>query len=402
MNDAPGELLARNDEVWLEGIEADLARAADALCAMQRDDGHWVFELEADATIPAEYILLRQHLGEPEEPVLERKIGNYLRRIQGEHGGWPLFHGGAFDLSASVKAYFCLKMIGDDPDAPHMARARAAILAHGGAGRANVFTRMLLCLYGELSWKRVPTIPVEMILMPRWFPMHISRMSYWARTVLVPLLVLQAMRARARNPRGVRIPELFVRCRLRRRRTRTQFALFGLMPWRAVPVMPVEIMLLPKWFPFHLDKISYWARCTLVPTMSLAALKPVARNPRGVHIDELFAVPADEVRDWPKGPQAAQPWSAIFGAVNAVLLRVERFFPRGHRRRALEAAVAYLRERINGEDGVGAIYPAIAGTVMLFDALGVSRSDPDYLAAREAIERLMVVNQDEAYCQPCL
>ena len=91
-------------------------------------DGHWVFELEADATIPAEYVLLAHYLGEPDDLELERKIGVYLRRIQGDHGGWPLFHGGAFDISATVKAYFALKMIGDDPDAPHMARARAAIL----------------------------------------------------------------------------------------------------------------------------------------------------------------------------------------------------------------------------------------------------------------------------------
>ena len=114
----------------------------------QRADGHWVFELEADATIPAEYVLLRHYLGEPDEPELERKIAAYLRRIQGDHGGWPLFHGGAFDISASVKAYFCLKMIGDSPDAPHMAKARNAILAHGGAGQANVFTRILLAQFG--------------------------------------------------------------------------------------------------------------------------------------------------------------------------------------------------------------------------------------------------------------
>ena len=80
---------------------------------------------------------------------LKRKIGVYLRRIQGEHGGWPLFHDGAFDIRATVKAYFALKMIGDDIDAPHMARAREAILARGGAIKANVFTRILLALYGE-------------------------------------------------------------------------------------------------------------------------------------------------------------------------------------------------------------------------------------------------------------
>src|SRR5258708_17609336 len=138
-------------------IEADIRRAADALLRQQRDDGHWVFELEADATIPAEYVLLRQYLGEPDAPELERKIGVYLRRIQGEHGGWPLFHGGAFDISASVKAYFCLKMIGDSPHAPHMARARAAILAHGRARRADVFTRILQAELGAASVGGPPT-----------------------------------------------------------------------------------------------------------------------------------------------------------------------------------------------------------------------------------------------------
>src|SRR5262244_1082889 len=105
------------------GIEA----ATRALLGLQRPDGHWVFELEADATIPAEYVLLRHYLAEPVAAELEAKIAVYLRRIQGEHGGWPLFRDGAFDMSASVKAYFALKMIGDSVDAPHMARARAAI-----------------------------------------------------------------------------------------------------------------------------------------------------------------------------------------------------------------------------------------------------------------------------------
>src|ERR1700731_1148582 len=107
--------------------------AAQALLARQRADGHWVFELEADATIPAEYVLLRHYLGEPVDAVLEAKIAVYLRRVQGAHGGWPLVHDGAFDMSATVKAYFALKMIGDSVDAPHMARARATILSRGGA-----------------------------------------------------------------------------------------------------------------------------------------------------------------------------------------------------------------------------------------------------------------------------
>src|SRR5205085_6784543 len=120
--------------------------ATDALLARQKNDGHWVFELEADATIPAEYVLLRHYLGEPVDAELERKIAVYLRRIQGAHDGWPLFHDGAFDMSASVKAYFALKMIGDDIDAPHMKRARETIRARRGAAESNVLTRALLSL----------------------------------------------------------------------------------------------------------------------------------------------------------------------------------------------------------------------------------------------------------------
>src|SRR4051812_16602340 len=190
-------------------LEKSIGRAADALLALRRDDGHWAFELEADATIPAEYILLGHYLGEPDPP-LERRMAEYLRRIQGEHGGWPLFHGGRLDVSASVKAYFALKAAGDPPEAPHMAKARAAILAAGGAARSNVFTRILLALFGEVPWRAVPVMPVEIMNLPRWFPFHLEKVSYWTRTVLVPLLVVMAKRPRARNPHGVRINELFI------------------------------------------------------------------------------------------------------------------------------------------------------------------------------------------------
>ena len=142
-----------------------IARAGAALARRQHADGHWLFELEADATIPAEYVLL-EHFLDRIDPALEAKIGVYLRSIQGAHGGWPLFHDGAFDLSASVKAYFALKAIGDDPDAPHMARARQAILAAGGAERTNVFTRAQLALFGQVPWRAVPVMPLEIMHLP--------------------------------------------------------------------------------------------------------------------------------------------------------------------------------------------------------------------------------------------
>jgi squalene-hopene/tetraprenyl-beta-curcumene cyclase len=306
-----------------DALERHISQAAKALLARQHGDGHWRLELEADATIPAEYVLLRHFRGEAPDLELERLIAVYLRRVQGDHGGWPLFHAGAFDMSASVKAYFALKMIGDDVEAPHMRRAREAILARGGAARSNVFTRFLLALYGAI-------------------------------------------------------------------------------PWRGVPTMPVEIMLLPRWFPFHLDKVSYWARTVLVPLLALQALKPRPANPRGVAIAELFVAPPETVRDWPTGAHQSWGWVKFFGAIDRLLKLAEPFFPRALRRRAIDAAAAFVTERLNGEDGLGAIYPAMANAVLMFDALGYEADHPDLVVARRSIERLLVVGEDEAYCQPCL
>lgn len=307
-----------------------LARAVDAALAAvldeQRPDGHWVYELEADATIPAEYVLMVHFLGEPPDAVLEAKIGRHLRRVQGAHGGWPLFHGGAYDPSASVKAYFALKMIGDPVDAPHMARARAAILAHGGAEQSNVFTRFLLALY-------------------------------------------------------------------------------GIVPWDAVPAMPVEIALLPGWFPFHLTKVSYWTRTVLTPLLVLGALKPRARNPRAVGIDELFLAPPEQLRVTARAPHQSRLWFAFFRSVERQLRRLEPRIPARLRRRAIERASAFVRARLNGEHGLGAIFPAMVNAVQMLHALGLERKSGvdagEYAGARRAIDRLLVDRGEEAYCPSC-
>src|SRR3954466_10192346 len=144
-------------------LESSIASATEGVLGFQQPDGHWVFELEADATIPAEYVLLRHQLGEPVDATLEAKIASYLRRIQGAHGGWPLVHEGAFDMSASVKAYFALKMIGHSVDAPHMVRAREAIRSRGGGINSNVFTRFMLAMFGVVTWRAVPVLPVEIM-----------------------------------------------------------------------------------------------------------------------------------------------------------------------------------------------------------------------------------------------
>ncbi|HMK15013.1 MAG TPA: squalene--hopene cyclase, partial [Burkholderiales bacterium] len=162
-----------------------VSAARDALLALQHAEGYWCFELEADCTIPAEYIMMMHFMDEIDNG-LQAKIAVYLRRHQQPHDGWSLYPGDGFDLSCSVKAYYALKLAGDSPDAPHMARAREAILAAGGAARCNAFTRIALALFAQIPWRGIPMVPVEIMLLPRWFPFHLSKVSYWSRTVMVP------------------------------------------------------------------------------------------------------------------------------------------------------------------------------------------------------------------------
>ena len=199
-------------QILLPSFEAHLdqtiAEAQDALNALQEEDGHWLFELEADCTIPAEYIMLGHYLDEI-NPEVEAKLAVYIRERQRKGGGWPLFHRGDINISCSVKSYFALKLVGDSPDAPHMRRARAAILEAGGAARCNVFTRIALALFEQVPWRAVPAMPVEIMLLPRWFPFHMAKVSYWSRTVIAPLLILMTLRPKARNPRRIDLAELF-------------------------------------------------------------------------------------------------------------------------------------------------------------------------------------------------
>jgi len=190
-------------------LDESIERARDRFLSIQHATGYWVFDLEADTTIPSEYILLQRFLGRRITPALRKRIGRYLRHRQLEEGGWPLYFGGMGDISASVKAYFALKQLGDAPDAPHMVRAREFILGLGGAARVNVFTRITLALFGQLLWRTTPAMPVEIMLLPKWFFFHLQKVSYWSRTVIVPLLILNARQPVCELEPEEGIPELF-------------------------------------------------------------------------------------------------------------------------------------------------------------------------------------------------
>ena len=142
-------------------LDRTIALARDALIARQSAEGYWCFELDGGpCTILAEYIMLMHYLDEIDAG-LETKIAAYLRAHQMAGGGWPLYHGGDFNMSCSVKSYYALKLAGDAVDAPHMVRARAAIPSSAGVARSNVFTRIALALFEQLPWRGVPYIPVE-------------------------------------------------------------------------------------------------------------------------------------------------------------------------------------------------------------------------------------------------
>ena len=304
-------------------LDRAIDAAREALSGVQNERGYWLFELEADCTISAEYILMQHFLGEIDRP-LETKIAAYLRARQAQHGGWPLYHGGELDISCTVKAYFALKLAGDSAQAPHMLRARAALLERGGAARANVFTRITL-------------------------------------------------------------------------------ALFGQVPWRAVPYIPVEIMLLPRWFPFHLDKVSYWSRTVMVPLLILCTRRPRAKNPRNVDITELFTTPPEQERHYFRTPGGRSVLLArAFLVLDRCARRIDPLIPGAMRRRATRRAEAWILERLNGEDGLGAIFPAIVNSVEALTVLSYASEDPRLVAAKRALHKLLVIGAESAYCQPCV
>jgi squalene-hopene/tetraprenyl-beta-curcumene cyclase len=300
-------------------LDRAVAQARDALVARQDARGYWLFELEADCTIPAEYIMMMHFLDEI-DPTLEAKICRYLRATQADHGGWPLYQGGELNISCTVKAYYALKLAGDSPDASHMVRARNEILKRGGAASSNVFTRIALALFGQL-------------------------------------------------------------------------------PWRGVPYIPVEIMLLPRWFPFHLDKVAYWSRAVMVPLLILCTRKPVAKNPRKVTIRELFTTAPEQEPDYFRRSGFV---AKAFLAVDRLVRRIDPWIPARMREKATRRAEAWMLERQNGEDGLGAIFPAMVNSLEAMAILGYPAEDPRRITAKRALQKLLVIGPSSAYCQPCV
>jgi squalene-hopene/tetraprenyl-beta-curcumene cyclase len=306
----------------MQQLEQAIVGAREYILSRQSPEGYWVFDLEADATIPSEYILLQRFLGREVPLELKTRLGNYLRRRQLQDGGWPLYEGGASNISATVKAYFALKLLGDSTDASHMVKARQLILDRGGATKVNVFTRITLALFGQIPWHTTPAMPAEIMLLPKWFFFHLHKVSYWSRTVIVPLLILYAKR-------------------------------------------PV---------------------CDLQPEEGVREL--FLESPDTLRHLDIF-----ETRNLRKN---------IFILIDRILKRTEHLMPSSLRRKSVRLAESWTLEHMAGEGGIGAIFPAMANALMALKVLGYPQDHPDFVRGLKAVEDLLITHGDEAYCQPCL
>ncbi len=185
-----------------------IKRAQENLLRQQKPDGHWCGELLVDSTLCSDFILFMHWVGEIDEQMQQRCVRHILKR-QLPDGGWNIYYAGPSEINASVKAYFALKLAGYSPDLPFMSEARANILRLGGIPRANTFSKLYLALLGQFPWKYLPTIPVEMVLLPKWAPFNIYKMSSWSRAMLVPLAIINHFKPTRELPGLKQLHELY-------------------------------------------------------------------------------------------------------------------------------------------------------------------------------------------------
>ena len=193
----------------LSHVGEGIAAARRHLFSLQHEDGFWCGELEADTTLESDYIAIHTLLGTGTRRRMEMAVPEIIRH-QNEDGGWPIYHGGPSNISASVKAYFALKLMGYKADHPVLERARQKILEMGGVTECNTFTKIYLCFLGQYDWEAVPAVPPEIVLFPNWFWFNIYEISSWSRAILVPLSVAFAKKPFKKIPAEMSIEELFI------------------------------------------------------------------------------------------------------------------------------------------------------------------------------------------------
>ncbi len=289
-------------------LTTGIGRAREALLHRQNlDDGFWCAEIfGGDVTVECDVVMLLYFLGRGDSP----KIPAFARTIlaaQLPDGGWPVYVGGPADVSATVKAYWALKLAGFPPEHSALIQARRRIRELGGVHRVKTYCKFYMALFGLYDWEGVPSIPPEMMLFPNWFPFSIYALSAWTRSIVIPLSVIWARRPAVQCPPHGRLDELF----------------------------------------------------------------PDGRR----HVPLREAMPADRLVSW----------TTLFLLWDKGLKRLEGRGPHWVRAWAMRLAENWILEHLRESDGLGAIFPGIANTIMALKCLGYSEADP---LLREQLEHL--------------
>ena len=295
-----------------ERVLSSLSRATDRLVTMQNGSGFWCGELEGDSILQSEYILLKFIVEQENDPRLPR-IASYLRKQQRpSDGAWTQYPGGKPDLSATVKAYFALKLLGNSPDAPHMKRARELVLSLGGAELCNTYSKFYLAALGQMHYDGVPVIPPELVLLPKWFYFHLDKVSAWSRTMIMPLAVISSYR----------------------------------------------------------------------PVRQLAA-------PRGIM--ELYSNHDYLHRPFMEFDKQLLSWKNLFLAIDKGLKLLEKSSLKPLRRSALQRIEQWILKRADAQrsDGLGAIFPPMVYIIIALRCLGYSMNDPRIKEAERQLDSLI-------------
>lgn len=304
-------------------------KTRDYLLGQQHADGYWVGELQGDTILESEYVLLLAFLNRGQSEVA-RKCCNYILQQQLPEGGWPLYPGGPLDVSASVKAYLALKIVGERTDSAAMMRAKGAIRAAGGAEQVNSFTRFYLAMLGIIEYRQCPAVPPELILLPRWMPFNIYEMSAWSRTIVIPLSLL----------------------------------------WAHRPVQPLP-------HKCHINELFLQRPQDLPVTMETSEQLDDIRQPTHLNWDRIFR-------------RLDRLWKALEA------LRLKPF-----RGMAIKRATAWMTERFENSDGLGAIFPPIVWSVIALKCLGHSDDAPAVKAALAELDGLQIEENNTIRLQPC-
>ena len=269
------------------GLDDCIDRSVKHLLSLQAEDGYWWAELESNATMAAEHLLLERFLG-TNEPEREQGIVRYVLGLQCEDGSWPVYWGGPGDVSISTEAYFALKLAGVDPEREEMERARDFIRSKGGVAATRIFTKLWLSLFGQFEWSALPAMPPESILMPVSSPLNIYMFASWARATIVAILVVWAYRPVVSIPKSAAVDELYLDPEDRRsvtfRRDRWPFTWRNAflatdkvlhaherLPWK--PLRTFALAECERWIIEHQEADGTWGVIQPPSVYSLIALK---------------------------------------------------------------------------------------------------------------------------------